>query len=104
VAGFLDGLRRRHGLPQKLLVVHRFTVPMLAGEQDLPRRPGVALVVDVDAIGPPAPKRAAYRRLARRLPGVPHGVMLFPRLERGGLLRPRSVLALRPRPALVAVQ
>lgn len=103
VARYLDGLVATG--PQKLLLVHRFTVAMVRDDRRL-RTPDddVALLVNVDAIGTPAAKRRTYRRLARRLPGIPHGLMLFDRLDRGGLLAPDSVLALRPAPQLVAYQ
>ena len=93
----------RGDLPDKLLVVHRFTEAMLRDEAALEARPGVDLVVDVDAIGSPPQKRRTYEALSARLPLLPHGLMLFARRDRG-LMTPAQVLALSPEPDLVVLQ
>src|SRR5215208_3564711 len=61
VSLYLSELVRRHDLPQKLLVVHRFTGDMIEAEHDLERHPGVALVVNVDGFGDRPNKISKYR-------------------------------------------
>ena len=51
VSLYLSRLVRRYHLPQKLLVVHRFTDEMVESENQLERDPGVALVLNVDGFG-----------------------------------------------------
>ena len=67
VSRYLSGIVRRHDLPQKLLVVHRFTADMIEDEHDLERNPGVALVVNVDGFGDQPNKVAKYREFTRDL-------------------------------------
>jgi hypothetical protein len=62
VGRYLTGLVEEGGLPEKLLVVHPFTRPMIRDDQRLRTRDGVALVVGVDAIGAPRAKAATYGR------------------------------------------
>ena len=61
------GIVRRHDLPQKLLVVHRFTGDMIQAEDDLERHPGVALVVNVDGFGDRPNKISKYREFTKDL-------------------------------------
>ncbi len=103
LASYLGGLVAEEDGPQKLLVVHRFTEGMLRGDGALRSPAGVATVVDVDAIGSPAAKARTYGSLAGRLPGVPHGLMLFPKLD-GRAMSPQQVLGLDPAPDLIGVQ
>jgi len=60
VSRYLSGVVRSNDLPQKLLVVHRFTGDMIKAEHQLERDPGVALVVNVDGFGDQATKIAKY--------------------------------------------
>ena len=87
-------------LPEKLLVVHQFTPNMVRRKETLVRRPGVALVLDVDGFGTQADKIAKYRELTGGTSRFAHGIKLFYR-EDVNLMAPREVLALRPQPQLV---
>ncbi|HKP90959.1 MAG TPA: hypothetical protein VJT75_13410, partial [Thermoleophilaceae bacterium] len=100
VADRLDGLVRRRGLPEKLLLVHQFTAGMVRNRQRLTARPGVATVLDVDGFGTAAQKVAKYRELTRGIFGFAHGLKLFYE-EDTGLMRPSDVLRLRPQPDVV---
>jgi hypothetical protein len=53
---------RKHGLPEKLLVVHRFISEMIRNEHRLERHPGVAVTVNVDGFGDRPNKISKYRR------------------------------------------
>jgi hypothetical protein len=103
VSRYLSGLVRRHDLPQKLLVVHRFTEEMVESEEDLERHPGVALVVNVDGFGDQPNKIAKYGQLARERRTSFNGFKLFYE-EDIDLMRPDQVLRLRPQPVLVVYE
>src|SRR4051794_8225653 len=102
ISFWLDGMVRRLGLPQKLLLVHRFTEGMIAGR--LKHRRDVAVTVNVDGFGERAIKRVKYERFARGLDrGFRHGFKLFFK-EDTGLFTPGAVGALRPRPDVVVYE
>jgi hypothetical protein len=104
VSAYLSRIVRRLDLPQKLLVVHRFTDDMIENEAALRRHPGVALVVNVDGFGDQPNKIAKYRAFTRgRRRGGHHGFKLFYR-EDTDLMRPRQVLGLRPAPDLIVYE
>ena len=103
VSRYLSRIVRDRGLPQKLLVVHRFTREMIRDEQRLERHPGVALTVNVDGFGDRPNKISKYREFTRPWGDRHHGFKLFYE-EDTNLMRPRDVLRLRPRPELVVYE
>ena len=103
VSRYLSGLVRRHDLPQKLLVVHRFTGDMIEDESRLERHPGVALVVNVDGFGDQPNKISKYNEFTRGKRDRHHGFKLFYK-EDVNLMKPREVLRLRPQPDLVVYE
>jgi hypothetical protein len=81
------------GLPQKALIVHQFRRGSIKGRRKLKQRPGVAVTLNFDGIGSRAAKRAGYADLSRKQ--YFDGFSLF--YDRDiGLMRPGSVLRLRP--------
>ena len=98
---WLSDLTRRENLPQKLLVIHRFTDGMIEGLPALEEQPGLATVINVDGFGSEAQKVAKYRDLE------PHrfhaGFKLFYE-EDTGLMTPQRVLRLRPQPELIVYE
>jgi hypothetical protein len=103
VSRYLSRIVREGDLPQKLLVVHSFTHDMLRDEDRLQGHPGVALTVNVDGFGDRANKIAKYRELTRGRRDRHHGFKLFYE-EDTGLMPPRRVLRLRPRPELIVYE
>lgn len=103
VSSYLSRLVRRHDLPQKLLVVHRFTEEMIESEEQLERHPGVALVVNVDGFGDRPNKLAKYGQLARERRQSFNGFKLFYE-EDTNLMGPEQVLQMRPQPHLVVYE
>jgi hypothetical protein len=102
-ADYLSRIVRRHDLPEKLLLVHRFTDDMLAGDAVLRSFPGVQTVVNVDGFGTRSVKVAKYRSFVARTPDVRRGFKLFYE-EDVGLMRPREVMGMRPRPDVVVYE
>jgi hypothetical protein len=103
VSRYLSGLVRRYDLPQKLLVVHRFTRDMIQAEDQLERDPGVALVVNVDGFGDQPNKISKYHEFTRDLRRRFNGFKLFYH-EDLNLMSPKRVLRLRPQPDLVVYE
>jgi hypothetical protein len=103
VSRYLSGIVRRYDLPQKLLVVHRFTNDMIEAEHDLERHPGVALVVNVDGFGDQPNKISKYNEFTQDLRRRFNGFKLFYE-EDVNLMRPKQVLRLRPQPDLVVYE
>jgi hypothetical protein len=103
VSRYLSSIVRRYDLPQKLLVVHRFTGDMIEAEHDLERHPGVALVVNVDGFGDQPNKISKYNEFTQDLRRRFNGFKLFYE-EDVNLMRPQQVLRLRPQPDLVVYE
>jgi hypothetical protein len=103
VSRYLASIVRRYDLPQKLLVVHRFTGDMIEAEHDLERNPGVALVVNVDGFGDQPNKISKYNEFTRDLQRRFNGFKLFYE-EDVNLMKPKQVLRLRPQPDLVVYE
>ncbi len=96
VSAYLSDVVRRGNLPQKLLLVHRFTEDMIVGEEDLRPREGLAMVESVDGFGLPAAKIEKFNAFTERDEGLEEGFKLFYE-EDTDLMSPEDVLALRPR-------
>jgi hypothetical protein len=103
VSRYLSGIVRRHDLPQKLLVVHRFTKDMIEDEHALESNPGVALVVNVDGFGDQPNKTSKYREFTSDLHRRFNGFKLFYH-EDLNLMKPNQVLRLRPQPDLIVYE
>jgi hypothetical protein len=103
VAAALSRIVRAGNLPQKLLIVHRFTNGMVTHANHLRTYPGVATVLNTDGYGTRADKVARYEQLAKRTPGIANGFKLFYR-EDTGLMTPRQVLRLHPAPEVVVYE
>lgn len=101
VARLVDSL----GLPPKVVIIHRFTGPMLTNERELLRDPAVQLVIQMDGWGTPMLKRATYRDVVSRRPVQYTGFKLFTTARHDGTpMEPEAVLRLRPVPLYVQYQ
>jgi hypothetical protein len=104
VARLMARISRRHGLPQKLLIVHQFTEAMLRGEGGLRARRRVAIVLNADGFGTPEQKRSKYAQLAPPRPSpLEPGFKLFYE-EDTDLMSPGEALALKPPPRLIVYE
>ena len=103
VQAYMAQVVKAHDLPQKLLIVHRFTTGMIQNARTLRRYPGVALTVNVDGFGDRENKVSKYDLFSSRKPGRFNGFKLFFH-EDTGLMTPRSVLRLIPRPDVVVYE
>jgi hypothetical protein len=102
VSDYLAGLVARHGLPEKLFVLHQFRASMLPDIGRVEKRRGLALVQHVDGFGTRAEKDATWKRLRR--PQQFHlGYKLFYD-EDVKRYRAADVLRFKPAPELVSFQ
>jgi hypothetical protein len=100
---WLSQLTERRKLPEKLVIVHQFTDDMVP-EQELKRHPGLAYVLNADGFGSREVKVSKYKRFSRQAPkGFRQGFKLFYH-EDVGLMSPRKVLRLKPRPDVVVYE
>jgi hypothetical protein len=102
-AAYLSRIVRERDLPQKLLLVHRFTDGMIARDERLRAFPGVATVINVDGFGSQTVKVAKYNNFIRRTPLVRRGLKLF-YTEDLHTMRPAQILALRRPPDVVVYE
>jgi hypothetical protein len=106
-AAFLADLVSAYGLPPKVLVVHRFTRPMLTHSGSIGLDPRVQIVVNMDGWGPPSLKRDSYRAYVAAEPVQFTGFKLFYHndTKRGDpMMTPRDVLRLFPAPLYIQYQ
>ncbi len=103
----LGQLVDEYDLPPKVLVVHRFTRPMLTHASAIRLDPRVQIVINMDGWGAPWLKRASYRDYIVQEPVQFTGFKLFYHndTKKGDpLLTPEQVLRLFPRPVYIQYQ
>ena len=105
--GVLADLVEKHNLPPKVLVVHRFTRPMLTNASRIKLDPRVQVVIHMDGWGPPWMKKDSYQAYVYAEPVQYTGFKLFYKndTKKGHpLMKPSDVLALFPRPLYIQYQ
>jgi hypothetical protein len=104
VAAWLARLTRRHALPQKLLIVHQFRLDMIRHRDQIRRRPELAVVLQMDGLGPQAVKLSTWAAVtADGPPGARFGWKNFYDEDRP-VRSPAATIALRPSPVFVSYQ
>jgi hypothetical protein len=102
-ASYLGKLVRKNNLPEKLLIVHRFTDDMITRADRLRQTPGVQTVVNVDGFGNNSVKIAKYKNFVATTPRMRRGFKLFYK-EDVKTMTPSAVMALSPRPDVVVYE
>ncbi|MCW2992810.1 MAG: hypothetical protein JWQ18_305 [Conexibacter sp.] len=102
-ATYLAKIVRARDLPEKLLIVHRFTDDMIARADRLHQVPGVQTVVNVDGFGTNSVKIAKYHAFLHTTPTMRRGFKLFYK-EDVKTMSPQAVMALSPRPDVVVYE
>lgn len=106
----IDELARivtQYKLPPKILVVHRFTKPMLTNAAKIKRDPRVQVVIHMDGWGPPSLKRDSYAAYVYAEPVQFAGFKIFYKNDTkygGPIMTPAQVLALTPKPLYIQYQ
>ena len=105
--GHLAKLVREHGLPPKVLVIHRFTRGMVTNYRDIVLRPEVQIVMHMDGWGAPWLKRDSYKDYIVSEPVQYAGFKLFYHNDtKAGdpLMSAEDLLRLTPRPLYIQYQ
>src|SRR5439155_3274464 len=100
---FLEAIVRTRHVPPKVLIVHQFTMSMLADKQNIRESRLVDVVLDVDGFGDRPLKRAMYAAVNRQRSLEFAAIKLFYK-EDTNLFTEKDVMALRPEPAVVIYQ
>jgi hypothetical protein len=107
-ANYLAKFVKENNLPPKILVVHRFTGPMVTGYKDITPLPEVQIVMDMDGWGAPAKKLDTYNGFIAPQPVQFTGFKLFYKNDMKPpstrLLTPADLLKLNPIPSFIQYQ
>jgi hypothetical protein len=103
VTRYVRSIIRQRKLPQKLLLIHQFTDDMIPNKAQLLRPPELAVTINIDGFGDQPNKIAKYNEFQRGDRGFHKGFKLFYE-EDTGLMSPKQVMRLRPRPEIVVYE
>jgi len=105
---YLDSLVATYNLPPKVLLVHRFTGPMVKQAADIIPTPTTQVVIVMDGWGAPGNKFATYNQIVAPEPVQFTGFKIFYKNDlkppSQGLLTPAEILTLSPRPIFIQYQ
>jgi len=99
LASLVDSLK----LPPKMLIVHRFTRPMLSNHEKIRLDPRVQIVIDMDGFGAPHLKYGSYKAYVHDRPVQFAGFKVFYKNDKP-MLTPEQVLQLDPVPLFIMYQ
>lgn len=99
LASLVDSLK----LPPKMLIVHRFTRPMLSNHERIRLDPRVQIVIDMDGFGAPHLKYGSYKAYVHDRPVQFAGFKVFYKNDKP-MLTPEQVLQLDPVPLFIMYQ
>jgi len=105
--GVLSGLVTQYNLPPKVLVIHRFTRPMVKGYKDIRLDPKVQVVIHMDGWGQPWLKYDSYRDYVASEPVQFTGFKIFYKndTKKGDpIITPGELLYLHPKPVYIQYQ
>ena len=105
---YLSNLAKTNNLPPKILVVHRFTQPMITNYKQIKLSPEVQVVMDMDGWGGQARKMTSYKDYIWKEPVQFTGFKLFYKNDfkqpKSRMLTPEEVLKLKPQPVYIQYQ
>ena len=108
VVDYLAGLVKKNNIPPKILVIHRFTNPMVRDFERIKRVPQVQIVIDMDGWGDKTLKKSSYMLYAKRDPVQFTGFKIFYKndIKQGAdqLYTPAEVLGFQPKPIYIQYQ
>ena len=107
-SNYLAKLVKDYKLPPKILVVHRFTRPMITNYKKIETKPEVQIVMDMDGWGAQARKISTYQSFIYKEPVEFTGFKLFYkndfREKNSRIMTPQEVLKLKPQPVYIQYQ
>jgi hypothetical protein len=105
---YLADIVKEKQLPPKVLIVHRFTYPMVTNYQNIAPTKEVQVVINMDGWGGQDLKRTTYRQAIEGEPVQFAGIKLFYKNDLKppsmGILTPAEVLSLHPKPIYIQYQ
>jgi hypothetical protein len=104
---YLAKLVKENNIPPKILVVHRFTQPMVKNYKQIKIRPEVQIVMHMDGWGHPAKKVGTYKHFIAKEPVEYTGFKIFYKNDmknNGRLITPAELVQLKPRPVYIQYQ
>ncbi len=105
---YLANIARQYQLPPKLLIVHRFTQPMIKNYKKIKLNPYCQIVMHMDGWGSPSIKRGSYLKYIKGEPVQYGGIKIFYKndIKNKGwrLMKPREILTLSPTPYYIQYQ
>ncbi len=105
-ANYLAKIVQENNLTPKILIIHRFTKPMVTNYNKITPLPEVQIVIDMDGFGSQASKKDTYYAYIFKQPVQFTGFKLFYKndTENGPLLTPKDLLELTPIPSYIQFQ
>jgi hypothetical protein len=107
-ANYLAKIVRDNNLPPKILIIHRFTRPMVTRALQIKPLPEVQVVMDMDGWGSPAKKIDSYVHFVAHEPVQFTGFKLFYKNDTlppsPRMMTPAELLKLKPRPSYIQYQ
>ncbi len=105
---YLASLVRKHNLPPKILVVHRFTQGMVTNYENIKKVPEVQVVIDMDGFGDKILKRSTWLRYIYKEPVQFAGFKIFYKNDTkpntGGMYSPEELVKFIPKPIYIQYQ
>jgi hypothetical protein len=105
---FLAKLVKENNLPPKILVVHRFTQPMVKDYKSIKKTSEVQIVMHMDGWGEPAKKIGTYKHFIYTEPVQFTGFKLFYKndlkMAPHRLLTPEELMKVKPAPVYIQYQ
>ena len=109
MSDYLAGLVKKHNLPPKMFMIHRFTKGMVTNTKDIKLHPELQIIMDMDGWGPPELKKGTYRHWIHAEPVQFTGFKLFyvndtEYSNQKELLSREEILKLKPKPIYIQYQ
>ncbi|MCX6757548.1 MAG: hypothetical protein NTZ44_01535 [Candidatus Nomurabacteria bacterium] len=105
---YLSKLVKDNNLTPKILIIHRFTTPMVTNYKNIKTLPEVQFVMDMDGWGGQGKKINTYKNTIQKEPVQFTGFKLFYKndlqQEKKRLMTPEEVLKLQPQPIYIQYQ
>jgi hypothetical protein len=109
VTDYLAGLVKKHNIPPKMLVVHRFTQGMVTNYKNITLKPEVQIIMDMDGWGEAERKVNTYQMFIHPEPVQFTGFKIFykndtKKVNRPREMQPADLLKLKPVPVYIQYQ
>ncbi len=104
---WLRSIIQKYKLPAKMLVVHRFTSPMLTNYRKINTCPEVQIIINMDGFGNTALKKSSYYHFIFKQPVQFTGFKVFYKNDAANgskIMQPKEILQLKPQPVYIQYQ